>query len=79
MGDLDGYDSSRINVYGVGFAVADNPVGYGALTATTGTLSGTLHMGDSFRAWLILPIVALTSNPRIDLCKTGCEFHLLRH
>lgn len=36
-------------IYGSGFAVDGVPVGYGALTAVSGTLTGTFHSGESIR------------------------------
>jgi hypothetical protein len=43
---LNAFESSTITIAGANFAVNGNPVPYGALTAQTGTLTGTLASGD---------------------------------
>jgi hypothetical protein len=45
--DLEAKGNSSINIYGVGFAVDGIPVGYGPISAFSGTLTGTLYMGNS--------------------------------
>lgn len=52
--ELFARESGVINIYGKDFMIDGNPVSYGPIPATMdeGILTGTLHMGDSFRGYL---------------------------